>query len=456
MPVRVYAEAMTAADVYVALALLLLALVMWFARRVVAFVLKLLPAVGAVAGTWGAFEVYRAGEQMGWDSPGSAGILVVWVALAIAVASGIVGSITVALQIRRLMTRGPARSAASLSLRNRVAVAVAIVCVVGGLSQAYRYYRGHQPSHDGAVQLMEFARDGTALYSLDRTGVLKKWYAERALEAESWLLPEQGSASALVVSDDGRFAASLAGDRLSVWRLPAARAAEQLTVLNGALAAVALDGGRFASLARSELSVRAWEDPGQALVSVSLPAAALTAAAYGEHDVVVGFADSTLAFYVPAAADLTRRDVSLPGPLRAVPRAIRSDRKGRFLAVSDGGTAVAVLDLQVGRQESLSLLSPLGAFAISAQNRLLLAELVAVRTYDLAGGGSEPLFNHGGAIGALAASPGADTVAIADRQNIWLRNDSRHYAAPEVRLAGAVQVARLAADVLPGDSSARP
>ena len=97
MPVRVYAEAMTAADVYVALALLLLTLVMWYARRAVGFVLKLLPAVGAVAGTWGAFEVYRAGEQMGWDSPGSAGILVVWVALAIAVASGIGGSIMMAL-----------------------------------------------------------------------------------------------------------------------------------------------------------------------------------------------------------------------------------------------------------------------------------------------------------------------------------------------------------------------
>ena len=65
------------------------------------------------------------------------------------------------------------------------------------------------------------------------------------------------------------------------------------------------------------------------------------------------------------------------------------------------------------------------------------------------------MFNHGGAIGALAASPVADTVAIADRQNIWLRNDSRHYAAAEVRLAGAVQVARLAGDVLPADFLAR-
>ena len=306
------------------------------------------------------------------------------------------------------------------------------------------------------MQLLEFARDGAALYSLDRTGVLKKWYAERALEAESWLLPEQGSASALLVSDDGRFAASLAGrpaQRVAPLRLRAPPSDSRCSTARS-LPSRSTAGASRPSHAASSASARG-KTPRLALASVSLPAAALTAAAYGEHDVVVGFADSTLAFYAPAAADLARREVSLPGPLRAVPRAIRSDRTGRFLAVSDGGTAVAVLDLQTGRQESISLLSPLGAFAISAQNRLLLAELVAVRTYDLAGGGSEPLFNHGGAIGALAASPGADTVAIADRQNIWLRSDSRHYAAPEVRLAGAVQVARLAAAVLPGDSARR-
>jgi hypothetical protein len=431
--------------------LLLLALVMWYARRLVGFLLRLLPVPGALMATWGAVELCRLGKHMGWDSPGSPAILFVWVALAAAVAMAVGWWIAAALQIRRLVRPAPVRSAASLSLQNGVAVATAIVCVVGGLSSAYRYYRGHQPSHDSAVRLLEFAPDGAALYSLDRTGVLKKWYAERALEAERWLLPEQGSASALVVSRDGRFAASLAGDRLSVWRLSAARPAERVAVLDGVLAAVANGDERFASLARSELSLRSWEAPAVALASVSLPAAALTAAAYGQHDLVIGFADSTLAFYAPADADLARREVGLPGALRTVPRAIRSDRSGRFLAVSDGGTAVTVLDLQTGRQDSISLLSPLGAFAISAENRLLLAELVSVSTYDLEGSRGEPLFNHGGAIGALAASPVADTVAIADRQNIWLHNDSRHYAAPEVRLAGAVQVTRLAGAVLPAE-----
>jgi hypothetical protein len=171
---------------------------------------------------------------------------------------------------------------------------------------------------------------------------------------------------------------------------------------------------------------------------------------------VVGFADATLAFYEPAATGVARREVAVPGPLRAVPRAIRADRTGRFLVVSDGGTALAVVDLQTGGQNMIPLVSPLNAFAISAQNRLLIAELVDVRRYDLAGGAGEPLFNHGGAIGALAASPAADTVAIADRQNIWVRNDSSAYAAPEVWLTGAVQVARLAELLRLGAGSPRP
>jgi hypothetical protein len=442
---------MTSADVYVAAALLLLALVIWYARRLVGFLLKLVPAGAALAGIGGAFELYRLGQQMGWDSPGSPAILIVAAALAAAAAVGLAGSVAVGLQVRSLFRPKSARSVASLAMRNAVAAAIAIVCVVGGLASAYRYYRGHQPSHDEAVQLMTFARDGAALYSLDRSGVLKKWYAERALEADRWFLPEQGSASALLVSDDGRFLATLDGDRLSVWRLFAARAAERVALLDRALAAVAVDEERFALLVRNELRIHSWEDPAVALASITLSGAALGAAAYGDHGVVVGLADSTLAFYEPTAAGIERRDIAVPTPLRAVPRAIRADRTGRFLAVSDGGTALAVLDVQTRTQNVISLLSPLSEFAISEQNQLLIAEVVDVRRYDLASGGREPLFNHGGAIGALAASPVADTVAIADRENIWVRNDSRNYAAPEVWLRGAVEVARLADAVLPGD-----
>jgi hypothetical protein len=220
---------------------------------------------------------------------------------------------------------------------------------------------------------------------------------------------------------------------------------------------VALDEQRFAVLTRNELSVHAWDDPTATLSSVALPGPALTAAAYGQSGVVVGLANSTLAFYEPSAAGaVARRDLAVPGPLAAVPRALRVDRSARFIVVSDGGTALTVLDMQTGAQSPIAVLAPLSAFAISDQDQLLLAELVGVRGYDLASGGGEPLFNHGGAIGALAASPVADTVAIADRQNIWLRNDSRHSAAPEVWLKGAVQVARLADAVWPAGHLARP
>src|SRR5262249_51528158 len=149
--------------------------------------------------------------------------------------------------------RAPVRSREARSPLNGVAVAFAIFCVVGSLAAAYRYYRSHQPSHDAAVQLMAFARDGESLYSLDRGGALKKWYARRALEADRWQLPEQGTATALVLSADQRFAATLVSDRLSIWRLAGGRPAQKVTQLDGVLAAVALDDARFALLERAQL-----------------------------------------------------------------------------------------------------------------------------------------------------------------------------------------------------------
>jgi hypothetical protein len=443
---------MTAADVYVVLALALLALAMWYARRVVGVALKALPTAAAIGGTWAAIELYGLGQRMNWDSPGSPAILVVIAALGAALLIGLSGWLAVALQVRSFIRPAKRKSRATgSSALNSAGVALAIVCVVGALLLAYRYYRSHQPSHDETVQIMEFAPDGEALYSLDRAGVLKRWYAQRALEADRWVLPEVGAVSALLVSDDGSRVAAVTGDRVGFWRLAAARAPELVARLDGFLAVVPVDAERFALLARNELSVRGWDDPGVTLASIQLPGPALAASAYGDRGAVVGLANSTLKFYDLGMASIVGREVDVPAPLRAVPRAIRADRTGRFLAVSDGGTALAVLDLQIGRQDTVSLLSPLAHFAISERGRLLIAELVAVRSYDLASGSSEPLFNHGGPIGALAAAPALDTVAIADRENIWLRSDSENYAASELWLTGAVQVARLADAVLPGE-----
>jgi hypothetical protein len=47
--------------------------------------------------------------------------------------------------------------------------------------------------------------------------------------------------------------------------------------------------------------------------------------------------------------------------------------------------------------------------------------------------------------------PSSGAIAIGERRNIWLRQDSRHYAAQEVWLKGSVQLSRLASVVMPGD-----
>jgi hypothetical protein len=446
---------MTAADVLVALALVTLALTMWYARGLVGLALKVLPATFALAGAWTAYELYRLGGAMGWDSPGSPAILVVWFALAASVTIALAGAFAFALQLRGLLRKGPRRRPALATRHGRIATVVAIVAVVGALLGGYRYYRSNQPSHEAVVRHMTFSRDGASLYSLDRAGVLKKWYAQRGLEADSWTLPEQGAATDLLVSADGRMAATLVGDRLAVWRLPTARPAERAALIDGAVGAVAVDGTRFALLARAELSVRSWADPEAVAATAALPAPALTVAPYGDRGLVVGFSDSTLGFYEAGASAVARRELGFGAPLEAAPRAIRADRTGRFLAVSDGATALVVLDLQLKRRDVLKLLAPLSGFAISEQNQLLIAELVAVRSYDLESRAGEPLFNHGGVIGAVAASSASDTVAIADREYIWLRNDGRHYAAPEVWLTGAVRVSRLASAVLPAERARR-
>jgi hypothetical protein len=69
----------------------------------------------------------------------------------------------------------------------------------------------------------------------------------------------------------------------------------------------------------------------------------------------------------------------------------------------------------------------------------LLAQ-TGITGYELATRSIEPLFNHGGAITALAVSPHADDFAIANRREIWLRGDSRHYAVPEVWLNGRAEL----------------
>jgi hypothetical protein len=63
-----------------------------------------------------------------------------------------------------------------------------------------------------------------------------------------------------------------------------------------------------------------------------------------------------------------------------------------------------------------------------------------VRGYDLAQHTSLPLYNHGGTITALAASPASDLFAVANEENIWLHGNSRAYAGAERWLNGRVEL----------------
>jgi hypothetical protein len=254
----------------------------------------------------------------------------------------------------------------------------------------------------------------------------------------------------LLVSGDELAVATLAEGRVDVWRLSAG-GAQKTAGLDAAVAIASLDGERFAVVSRDEISLRAFANAAPPLAAATLHAPALTVAPYAGRGVVVGLADATLEFYDARGEALERRDVAVPLPLGATPRQIRSDRTGRFIVVADGGTEAAAIDLQTGRTQDLPLTSPLDEFGVAGNGWLLLSDGVALRGLDLASGSGEPLFNHGGSIGALAVEPASGAIAIGERRNIWLRQDSRHYAAQEVWLKGSVQLSRLASVVLQND-----
>src|SRR5215471_11738333 len=136
----------TIVDVYVVAALAALAIAMWIGRRYVGWLLQLVPFVLAVLGTVTVYGAWQLGQQLHWDTPGSPGILAVYFALGGGFVFALAGWIAVALRVRRW--RMPDRRKNPRRGDNGIRVAIAIVLVVGGLFSAYRYYRGHQSSHE--------------------------------------------------------------------------------------------------------------------------------------------------------------------------------------------------------------------------------------------------------------------------------------------------------------------
>jgi hypothetical protein len=431
--------ALTPADLCVALGLILLAVTMWALRGAVGFVLSLLPLLASVLAPVCAWGLYRLGESMSWDSPGSPAILVVIGALGGAVLMSLAAWITLALQLmRRRRPRAP-RSREGAAGGNAVRVAGAILATVWLLSYAYLDYRAHRPSHEAIVQQMYFAPDGEALYSLDRSGVLKRWNLRDVFQAQAWSLTGAGAASDLALSGDGRALLVLAGDELSAWSLDDGSAARRLSRINGVLGVEALGGDHIAVLMSEMLSIRDYSDLRVAKATAPLRSTALTLCGYAGQGIVVGTTAPALEYY-RAGSNPRTLERSGETSLDLVPRQLRSDRSGRYVVVYDPGAGMVVVDAQALVRDPISGYFEPILFEVSQQAQLLIAQVNDVRGYDLAQKSSQPLYNHGGTIEALAASPTSDAFAVANGQNIWIHSNSRAYAGAERWLNGRVEL----------------
>ena len=446
--------AITIVDVYVVSALAAFSLALWVARRYIGWLLKFVPAAIALLGTLVTYVTWQIGEQINWDTPGSPGILIVYFALGGGIACGIAGWIAVTIQATRWYRRGMRPSSPLPADDQRIRILVAIAIVVGSLFSAYRYYRSHQSSHQFEVVRLDYSPNGAFLYSLDAGGTLKKWNVRYRYEARRWRLPGAEGVSALLPSGDGKTLVAVRGKELKSWTLTDSQEASASTTLSDVVAAAPVDGNRFVAVGTHDVSLRAYADLSHGDRTSSLTATALSASACGEGKVVVGTDDAKLHFYAVTSALDELVTPPMP-PLELVPRQIRADRTCTHVVVADGDKKMVVVDLQNAKRDSVAQYWLPAKFEVSNAGELLLGQ-VGITGYEIATRATEPIFNHGSAIAALAISPRADDFAIANRREIWLRADSRHYAAPEVWLNGRAELPtplRLAVASIFGDPS---
>jgi hypothetical protein len=430
--------AITIIDVYVVSALAAFSLSLWVARRYIGWLLKLVPIAIALLGTLVTYGTWKLGEHISWDTPGSPGILIVYFALGGGMVCGLSGWIAFTFQSLRWYRRGMRPSSPLPADDQRLRVAIAIAVIVGSLFSAYRYYRSHQSSHDVDVVRLAYSPDGAFLYSLDADGTLKKWNVRYQYEARRWQLPGAEGASALLPSGDGKTLVALRGKELRSWALTDAEDASRGAALSDIVAAAPVDGTRFVAVGAHDVTLRWYADVSRGDRASPLKAVALSASACGERKVVVGTDDSKMHFYAVTSALDELVTPPMP-PLDALPRQIRADRTCTHVVVADGEKKMVVFDLQEARRDPIAQYWLPAKFEISNAGELLLG-LVGITGYELATRATAPIFDHGGAIGALAISPRGDDFAIANRREIWLRADSRHYAVPEVRLNGRAEL----------------
>jgi hypothetical protein len=430
--------AITIVDVYVVSALAAFSFALWVARRYIGWLLKLVPGAIAALGTLVAYGAWQLGESVGWDTPGSPGILIVYFALGGGMACAVAGWIALSIQIGRWYRRGMRPSSPLPADDQRVRIAIVIAVVVGSLFSAYRYYRSHQSSHQADVARLEYSPNGAFLYSLDTSGTLKKWNVRYRYEARRWRLPGADGVSALLPSGDGKTLVALHGNEIRTWTLGDSQEAPKGSTLPDVVAATPVDGSLFVAVATHDVSLRAYADVSRTDRPSSFKAAALSASPCGDRKVVVGTDDSKLHFYAVTSA----LDELVTPPLPALdvtPRQIRADRTCTHIVVADGDKKMIVIDLQNARRDAVAQYWLPAKFEISNAGELLLGQ-VGITGYEIATRATEPIFDHGGAISALAISPRGDDFAIANRREIWLRTDSRHYAAPEIWLNGRAEL----------------
>jgi hypothetical protein len=448
--------AITIVDIYVVSALAAFSFALWVARRYIGWLLKLVPGAIAVLGTFVTYGAWELGDSVGWDTPGSPGILIVYFVLGGGVACAVAGWIALSIQVSRWYHRGMRPSSPLPADDQRVRIALVIALVVGSLFSGYRYYRSHQSSHQADVMRLAYSPDGAFLYSLDTSGTLKKWNVRYRYEARRWHLPGAEGVSALLPSGDGKTLAALHGNEVRSWTLADTQEASQGATLPDVVAVAPVDGTRFVAVGTHNVSLRAYADVSRGDRGGSLTGAALSASPCGERKVVVGTDDSKLHFYAVTSALDELVTPAMP-PLELTPRQIRADRTCTHVVVADDDKKMIVLDLQNARRDAVAQYWLPAKFEVSNAGELLLGQ-VGITGYEIDTRATAPIFDHGGAIGALAISPRADDFAIANRREIWLRADSRHYSAAEVWLNGRAELPtplRLAAASIFGNAPPR-
>jgi hypothetical protein len=446
---------LTTADVCVVSVLLSLALLIWFGRRLVGALLHLLPFVMAPLSTAAAYGLYRIGVSMRWDSPGSPAILVVIILIGCVTLVAIAGWFALFVQVRRL--REPqAQSPREKTRANDVRVGSAMIIVVAVLLSVYGSYRAHRPSHQSTVQQLVFSADGTRLYSLDRAGVLKRWDVPGAFESGKWQLPADGEVHRMLVDDEGGVILLLSNTQLNAWDLSDGANARLLATTGKVLAVDAVTSDAFVLLRSDVLELHPYRDIVNPSAKVGLDSAPLSCAVGNAGNIIVGTEDRRLASYRvggpadgnsagAAAATIQAAESGLEGlpALALMPRAIRVERSGRYVVVSDRGSGIIVLDLQGSKLDTISMPYVSAQFEVSTDGQLLLPEVSSLMGYDLDHGTTEPLFNRGGEIGAIAVAAHENRLAVASVHDIYLRADSRHYAAGEIWLNGKVELSDL-------------